>query len=228
MDGDDFVLVAALICEPVRARMLWKLLDGRAYTSTELALSADVSPTSASNHLSKLLNGNILKVDAQGRHRYYSFANDNVAYAVEALSNLVDGKNPIDLDIPKQKKNVEYCRTCYDHLAGYVGVAVTEAMVSNGYLMKSEDSYQVSKEGWDWLINFDITENHFAKSRRPLTRQCLDWSERRPHLAGQLGAVFLDHAIKDDWFRKVKFSRELVITSKGRQALSKFLGVSIE
>ena len=96
MDSDDFVLVAALICEPVRARMLWKLLDGRAYTSTELALSADVSPTSASNHLSKLLNGNILKVDTQGRHRYYSFANDNVAYAVEALSNLVDDKNPID------------------------------------------------------------------------------------------------------------------------------------
>ena len=227
MDDANFVSIAGLICEPVRAKILWKLLDGRAYTATELAISADVSTSSASNHLTKLLHGKVLKVDTQGRHRYYSFAHDDVAYAVEALANLTNG-NDVKYDGTTPTEGITYCRTCYDHLAGYVGVLVTEALTKKGYLQKNQKAYHVTKEGWHWFSQFEIYENEFVKSRRPLTRQCLDWSERRPHLAGHLGAALLDLFMKNDWFRRVEFSRELVITTKGKQALSKELHISLE
>lgn len=225
MDENNFITVASLLCEPSRAKIVWNLLDGRAYTASELALVSDLSPSSLSNHLSKLLEGNILRVDVQGRHRYYSFFNSDVAYAVEALANL--GSDGLNATSNKEliKTGVKYCRTCYDHLAGYVGVMITEAMIEQGYLVKSDKIYLVTKAGWDWFSQFGISEVDFKKSRRPLTRQCLDWSERRPHLAGNLGAVFLKKMLEKNWLKKVKFSREVVITSKGKQSLNDLLGV---
>jgi DNA-binding transcriptional ArsR family regulator len=225
MDEDEFISVVSLLCEPSRAKILWNLLDGRAYTASELAIVADLSATSMSNHLSKLLKADILKVEVQGRHRYYSYTNQEAAYAVESLANLVNRKPSIKSDKQLTKSGVKYCRTCYDHLAGYVGVKVVEAMEEKGYLTKSNSIYLVTEKGWKWFAQFDILESHFIKSRRPLTRQCLDWSERRPHLAGQLGAVFLEKMLQNSWFRRVKFSRELVVTSKGSQSLYDFLGV---
>lgn len=226
MEENKFISVVSLLCEPSRAKILWHLLDGRAYTATELALASDVSPTSASNHLSKLLKGDIVKVEAQGRHRYYSFANPEIAYVIESLANLARQKPSSEPDKPVVKKGVRYCRTCYDHLAGYVGVKVVEAMEEKGYLIKSQSVYQVTGTGWEWFSQFDISENNI-KSRRPFTRQCLDWSERRPHLAGQLGAILLEVMLKNHWFKKVKFSRELVITSKGRQSFYDLLGIML-
>jgi DNA-binding transcriptional ArsR family regulator len=228
MEDSDFISIASLICESARARILWKLLDGKAYTATELGLYADLSPTSVSNHLSKLLRGNILKVDVQGRHRYYSFSDDNVAYVIEALASLGDGKKTVKSESDNAKKGINYCRTCYDHLAGYVGVVITDAMVDKGYLDKSKDLYLVTSEGWDWFSQLQITKNDLVKSRRPLARKCLDWSERRPHLAGHLGAVFLKKALEYNWFKKIQFSRELVITYKGREFLSNSLGVIVQ
>ncbi len=228
MEENNFISVASLLCEPSRAKIVWNLLDGRAYTASELALVSDLSPSSLSNHLSKLLRGNILRVDVQGRHRYYSFANTEVAYTVESLANLANEKLPTKSNRQLVKTGVKYCRTCYDHLAGYVGVSVTEAMLKQGYLTNSKNSYLVTQKGWKWFSKFDIFESHFAKSRRPLTRQCLDWSERRPHLAGHLGAVFLEKILENNWFKKVKFSRELVITSKGSQSIYDFLGIVLQ
>lgn len=225
MDENDFVSVVSLICEPSRAKILWSLLDGRAYTASELALVSDLSRSSVSNHLSKLLKGNIIKVDAQGRHRYYSFANAEVAYVVEALANLSNEKSPIHSEKIVHTSGVEYCRTCYDHLAGFVGVVITDAMMNQGFLKTVESSYLVTEKGWEWFSRFDIVESDFTKSRRPLTRQCLDWSERRPHLAGHLGAALLNKMLANNWFRKVKFSRELVLTSKGNQSIYDSLGI---
>lgn len=223
MEENNFISVASLLCEPSRAKIVWNLLDGRAYTASELALVSDLSPSSVSNHLSKLLSGNILRVDVQGRHRYYSFANSDVAYAVESLANLAPKLNKKSM-----KTGVKYCRTCYDHLAGYVGVTITEAMVEQGFLIKSENIYLVTKKGWDWFLQFGISESSLEKSRRPLTRQCLDWSERRPHLAGHLGAIFLEKMLENNWLKKVKFSREIVITSKGSQSINDLLGVLLQ
>lgn len=227
MSESDFVNMVSLVCEPNRAKVLWKLLDGRAYTATELAHAACVSPTSLSNHLNKLLKGGILKVVPQGRHRYYSFANSEVAYAVESLANLVQHNTDEPSKTKELNSGVTYCRSCYDHLAGYVGVTITNAMAQKGYLKPSGKDFLVSGQGWDWLATIGIYESDFLKSRRPLARQCLDWSERRPHLAGHLGAVLLEKAFENHWFKSVQFSRELIVTSKGRQALYKLLGVEL-
>ncbi len=228
MEENNFISVASLLCEPSRAKIVWNLLDGRAYTASELALVSDLSPSSVSNHLSKFLSGNILRVDVQGRHRYYSFANSDVAYAVESLANLANENLPPKLNKKLVKTGVKYCRTCYDHLAGYVGVTITEAMVEQGFLIKSENIYLVTKKGWNWFLQFGISENSLEKSRRPLTRQCLDWSERRPHLAGHLGAIFLEKMLENNWLKKVEFSREIVITSKGSQSINDLLGVLLQ
>jgi len=221
---EKFVRLSGLICEPTRAKMLWNLLDGRAYTASELALVADISATAASNHLSKLLEADIVKVDMQGRHRYYAFANAEVAYVVEALANLADHTSE-KKQRQKELNGIQYCRTCYDHLAGYVGVQVVEAMEQQDYLKKSDKIYLVSEKGWEWLQQFEMVPTDFKSNRRPLARQCLDWSERRPHLAGQLGAALLHKMQERRWFKKVQFSREMVVTAKGRQELYEMLGI---
>ena len=224
---EKFILVSGLICEPTRAKMLWNLLDGRAYTASELSSIADISATSASNHLARLLEADIVKVEIQGRHRYYSFSNPEVAYVVEALANLVNSDSG-----NKDKKEIalngiKFCRTCYDHLAGYVGVKVVEALEQKGYIKKSGTLYTVTTKGWNWFSGLDINKNDLENKRRPLTRQCLDWSERRPHLAGQLGATLLEKMLQRKWFRKVQFSRELLATTTARKELNELLGISI-
>lgn len=223
-----FVSISGLICEPTRAKMLWSLLDGRAYTASELAISADISATSASNHLSKLLDADIVKVEIQGRHRYYSFSKPEVAYAIESLANLASEKIAVKNKKAVTTNGVRFCRTCYDHLAGFVGVKVIEALEQKNYLIKSEVGYTVTEKGWQWFADFEISKESFLNNRRQLTRQCLDWSERRPHLAGQLGAVFLEKMIDKKWFKRVQFSRELVVTAKGREELANSLGVVLQ
>jgi DNA-binding transcriptional ArsR family regulator len=226
---DKFVSLSALICEPTRARMLWNLLDFRAYTASELSIVADTSPTSASNHLSKLLEAGIVKVEIQGRHRYYSLSNPEVAYAIEGLANLVNNSSAAKSVKKEPEKNgVKYCRTCCDPLAGFVGVKIVEALEGKGYLTKSENGYLISESGWEWFTFLNIMKEDFKNNRRPLTRQCIDWSERRPHLAGQLGAEFLSKMLERNWFKKIQFSRELVITGKGYQELYDLLGIDLQ
>lgn len=223
-----FVSMTSLICEPTRAKMLWNLLDGRAYTASELAIVSDISATSASNHLSKLLEADIVKVEAQGRHRYYSFSKPEIAYVVESLASLATDKRKETINPDNPGAGIRYCRTCYDHLAGFVGVKVVEALERNKLLIKTTTDYNVSAKGWRFFAGFKITEEDFSGSRRPLTRQCLDWSERKPHLAGQLGAAFLKRMLDRKWFKNVRFSRELVLTYKGRDELHKLLGVKLQ
>ena len=143
---EKFVAIAGLICEPARAKMLWNLLDGRAYTATELSAAADISTNSASNHLAKLLAADLLKFEMQGRHRYYSFAKPEIAYAVESLANLANGNSP---SVAKQEKiagGMKYCRTCYDHLAGFVAVKIVESLEEKDFLQKTEKSYTQSRK----------------------------------------------------------------------------------
>lgn len=224
---DKFVSIAALMCEPARARMLWNLLDSRAYTAGELSIAANTSPTAGSNHLSKLLAAEIVKVEIQGRHRYYSLSNSQVAYAVEGLANLANNSAAKIVKKEPEKNGMKYCRTCYDHLAGFVGVKIVETLEAKGCLTKSKNVYLVTDKGWKWFMFFNISKEDLNNNRRPLTRQCLDWSERRPHLAGQLGAEFLKKMIERKWFKKNEFSRELFITLKGRQELYNLLGIAL-
>jgi len=225
-EANEFISIAALIGEPARAAMLWNLLDGRAYTASELAITAGISSTSASNHLSKLLEADLLKVEAQGRHRYFSFARPEVAYVVESLASLTNTGNAMKNNkaiIPQ----IKYCRSCYDHLAGFVGVKITEALEKKGSIIKAGKAYNITQRGWKLFQHLDITEKNIPASRRALTRQCLDWSERRPHLAGQLGALLLDQMLQKKWFKKIQHSRELLITATGKSELYSLLGIEV-
>jgi len=174
-----------------------------------------------------LLDSNLLKVDIQGRHRYYSFSSPEVAYVVESLASLASNHSTNIEKKAVEKAGMKYCRTCYDHLAGYVGVKIVEAFALKGFIKKSESVYIVTKKGWKWFSIFNILEDAFKNNRRPLTRQCLDWSERKPHLAGQLGTALLEKMFERKWFKKVPFSRELIVTSKCRQELYDLLGIAL-
>ena len=226
MEENNFVDMAGLIGEPARARILWNLLEGRAYTATELAMVADISGTSASNHLTKLLRADLLKVEKQGRHRYFSFSNPEIAYVVESLAGLsIHSSKKIERETPLP--GIKYCRSCYDHLAGYVGVQVTEALEKKKAVRKVDNSYLVTSSGWKFLASLDIDKSELMNNRRPLTRQCLDWSERRPHIAGQIGATLLNNMLQRNWLKRVKFSRELIVTAKGRSEIQKLFGVEV-
>src|SRR4030095_1363520 len=135
---ENFVQLSALICEPARARLLWNLLDGRAYTASELAIVGDISPTSASNHLAKLLEADLVKVEVQGKHRYYSFSKPEVAYVVESMASLAAPNGKKVMEIKRELSGIKFCRTCYDHLAGYIGVQITDAMELKSLIKKSD------------------------------------------------------------------------------------------
>lgn len=226
MDENQFVDIAGLIGEPARAKMLWNLLDGRAYTASELAMAADISGTSASNHLTKLLGADLLKVERQGRHRYFSFSKPEIAYVVESLASL-SGHSSKKMEKETVLPGIKYCRSCYDHMAGFVGVKITEALEKKKAIRRSASSYLVTGSGWRLLADLDIAETELMNNRRPLTRQCQDWSERRPHLAGQLGALLLNRMLERNWLKRIKFSRELIITAKGRSEIQKVFGIQV-
>ncbi len=223
----NFVITASLIGEPARAAMLWNLLDGKAYTATELAIAANISAQAASNHLNKLLEANLLQVNKQGRHRYYSFARAEVAYAMEALASLVTQKQTSVKSKSEAKSGIKYCRTCYDHLAGKVGVTITKALVELAILREKEAHYLLTEQGRQWFDKLNVNIEASEKIRRAFARKCLDWSEREPHLAGYLGAQLLDKMTALDWFRKMKHSREIILTSEGKRKLYEFLKITL-
>ncbi len=227
--NQEFKSLAALIGDPVRVIMLWNLLDGKAFTATELAISADVSAQSASMHLSKLVQANLLTVESQGRHRYYRFSRPEVAYVIEAMANLLPHhKSNARTDGNEDQGNaIKYCRTCYDHLAGKVGVAVTEQLLKQKLIIVDGKQYDVTPKGMQWFGEFGIAIDELKNERRAFTRQCLDWSERRHHLAGSLGAALLERMLKLGWMRGMKDSRAVIITAKGQNELYEKLHLSI-
>ena len=223
---DDFKHIAALIGEPARALILWNLLDGRAMTATELAILAEVSAQSASMHLAKLLQAELLAQEKQGRHRYYRLARPEVAYVIESMASLLPGKKTI----PKttvQNSGIRYCRTCYDHLAGKVGVELTDKLVRSGYIKPADGIYSVTGKGEQWFSDLDIPVAELRIQKRAFARQCLDWSERRNHLAGSLGAALLNSMLSRDWLRRKKGSREIIVTSKGSGRIYELLKLSV-
>ena len=225
----EFTELTSLIGEPVRATFLWNLLEGRALTATELAMRAKVSPPSASMHLSKLVNANLLAVESQGRHRYYKLANAEVAFTVEALAGLISAKKenqPLSAKI-HSLNNPKYCRTCYDHLAGTIGVAITEQLIKQKILKSRDKEFDVTKKGNKFFADFDIDVEKIQAKRRFFAKACLDWSERKHHLSGALGAEFLRRLIELDWLRRIPDSRVINVTSSGKKGFLETLKLSL-
>jgi DNA-binding transcriptional ArsR family regulator len=219
--------ITSLIGDPVRTAILWTLLDNRAYTATELAISADTSPQNMSMHLSKLTQADLLTIESQGRHRYYKISRPEVAYALEAIGNLIPNVKHRKIVNNKENSAIKYCRTCYDHLAGKVGVLITEALLEQKILAVEANTYVVTNLGDPFFSELAIDVAELKKSRRIFAKPCLDWSERKHHLAGALGAALLDKMLSLDYIRRTKNSRAIIITSKGQLQLYDRFKISV-
>lgn len=217
---EHFSQIVALIGERARAKMLWNLLDGRAYTATELATCADISKQACSNHLQKLIDAKILVVEKQGRYRYYRFASDQIALVIENLASIV----PPDIELKKTTKEVlpegiRFARTCYDHLAGRLGVQITNCLLEKGVIVRHADQYEVSEIGNHWFYNQGINIADLKKSKRKFAYPCLDWSERKHHIGGALGCALLRNFLEKDWVRRKSDCRSVILTGKGKKEM---------
>jgi len=217
--------IAQLIGDPIRANILWTLLDGRAYTASELAAAVDTSAPNCSMHLAKLIKADLLTVEAQGRHRYYTYSRPEVAYAVEALAALLPERTREAAE--KEDPPIRVCRTCYDHLAGRVGVQVAESLVKQKILVQSAKEFTLTQKGDRWFTGHGIDTAALQQQRRNFSRTCLDWTERRPHLAGSLGAALLQMMLDEHWLRRMANTRAVQVTPKGRKTLSAELKIEI-
>src|SRR6201996_5625607 len=212
---NDIGSMAAQLGDPIRANILWALLDGRAYKAFGLAITIDTTPQNLSMHLCKLIKADLLSVEIQGRHRYYAFSRPEVAYAVESLAGLLPQK-PKEAAV-KEDPPIRTCRTCYDHLAGKVGVAFTETLVKQRLLDHTGKNFSPTPKGLRWFREMGIDCEALMDQRRSFARACLDWTERRPHLAGSLGAAILQKMFDEGWLRRLPNTRAVQVTPKGRK-----------
>jgi DNA-binding transcriptional ArsR family regulator len=219
--------IAAAIGEPARTRMLYCLMEGPARTSTELALVAGVTPSTASVHLSRLKDDNLVRVFVQGRHRYYSIASPAVARALEGLSVLAG--SPRSRFTPSTPVHLRAARSCYDHLAGVVAVGLHDRLMSARWLVATRhgNAYDLSDAGARALSNTGVDVDFARTQRRRFAFGCLDWSERRPHLGGALGAALLSLALRKKWVAREFESRALTVTALGRREFSARFGLEV-
>lgn len=221
--------MGALVGDPTRANMLTGLLDGRALTATELAWTAGVAPATASEHLAKLVEGGLLAVARQGRHRYFRLATSDVARMLESMlvvGNRIESVTERRRATPRIDPALREARTCYDHLAGRLGVGLADALVAKGVIRLGDEAGEVSESGRAWLGAFGITLRSEVRTGRILCRPCLDWSERRPHLAGVIGAALCRRCTELGWIRRSCNGRAITITPEGRHGLAKTFGLS--
>ena len=221
-DGPNIAGVAALLGDPARANMLTALMGGQALTAGELAREAGVMPQTASGHLAQLLDGGLLLVAQQGRHRYFRLAGPEVAEAIEALMEMADGVARRVRPGPRDPA-MRTARVCYDHLAGARGVALFRRLCDSGTIALDGTGIAVTERGVAALDRFGIDVAALRRNRRPLCRSCLDWSERTPHLAGALGASLLEKFFEQNWANRVPGSRVVSFTNSGEIALVGFL-----
>ncbi len=215
--------IAACIAEPARTRMLFCLMDGHARTATELAVIGGISPSTASVHLGRLTSARLVKRMVQGKHRYYTLANRGVARALEGLSVVAGGSVPEF--VPSTPSPLRIARTCYDHVAGRVGVQLHDRFCALGWLVAAGSAYETTGAGDAGFEAIGIKLDLIRSQRRRFAYPCVDWSERRPHLAGALGSAVLELLLKKRWLNAQTDSRALELTRSGRQALSNQLNV---
>ncbi|MFD0691957.1 ArsR/SmtB family transcription factor [Actinomadura fibrosa] len=221
----DFAPVAALLADRARAVMLSSLLDGRALAAGELARAAGVSAPTASAHLARLLDGGFVSVVRQGRHRYYRLRNAEVARVIEALSRISPPVEVRSLRQSRDARRLHQARTCYDHLAGVAGVVLFEALLDGGMIEPDGDeAYAVTDKGEDRLEALGLDLAALRKARRRFAWQCLDWTERRPHLNGALGVALTKRMIELGWFERGSTRRALTVTDAGRRGLADSFG----
>ena len=224
----DLSTAATLIGEPTRAAILSALLGGQSMPATELAYVAHITPQTASAHLNKLVDGGLLAVTSSGRHRYYRLKNEEVAYALEALARISPPPPLRNRQQSAEFETLRHGRTCYDHLAGRLGVALTQALVERGLLALADECYELSEVGRDWLAALQIDEVQLRRGRRRFAGACIDWSERQPHVAGALGAAITTRFFENRWLIRVPDSRAVRLSNAGHLAMHDLLGLRMD
>lgn len=225
-DGPDIARIAALIGDPARANMLSALMDGRALTATELAAEAGVTAATASGHLGKLCDGLLLEATKQGRHRYYRLAGVEVAETLEALMGLAQHTGATRVRTGPRDPEMRRARICYDHLAGQMGVALMDSLCAQGAVRLEDERAELTDAGLDLFRSFGVDAEALPRKRRPLCRPCLDWSVRRPHLAGALGAAILTRVQDLGWAERLPDSRVIRFSKPGEVAFREAFGVA--
>jgi DNA-binding transcriptional ArsR family regulator len=228
-DAHDIPRIANLLADPARAAMLWTLIDGTMRPAGELAFAANVSPQSASAHLAKLVEGGLLQSEAQGRHRYFRIASAEAAGLVESLASFgasvrprVPPRPPVVRAMPSQ---FLHARTCYDHLAGEMAVQILQAMLKARWLLSKGQEFRATRLGEERLAALGVDVSTQSQGRRAFARACVDLTQRRPHLAGLLGAALLDLYVREGWILRAPRSRVVSITPKGHASFKRMLGI---
>jgi DNA-binding transcriptional ArsR family regulator len=222
-EANQLAKLSAQLADPARAAIVVSLMDGSSQPTGELQISANVSASSASMHLSKLVGARILTVVKQGRVKYYRIATAAVAHAVEALSIVASPGAVIQTAARSSLNPFAFARTCYDHLAGKLGVAIVTAIQRENILRTSGESYEVTASGSDWLSEMGINWQDLQSGRRLFATRCLDFTERRHHLSGALGAALLERMIELNWIVKSRVPRAVRLSAKGKMELSERL-----
>lgn len=223
MNQHHISVVAHLIAEPVRSVMLITLSGGGALSASALAEAAGITAQTASFHLSKLLEGGLLTVESKGRHRYYQLAGPHIAQLLESLASIGPVTNAWKTTPSRSAKELRFARCCYDHLAGQIGVAVTQAMLKQGFIAQNDEQhYALTDAGNQWLQARGIECDEAANQP---TRPCLDWTERQYHLAGPLGALLMSAFCQWEWVGKTSGTRALTITTQGWLGLEEHFGI---
>ncbi len=225
-EGPDISRIAGLIGEPARANILTALLSGKALTATELAAEAGVTKQTASAHLAKLNDAGLLAPTKQGRHKYFSLANDDVARALEGLMSLAARSGHLRTRTGPKDPALRKARVCYNHLAGDMGTRLFDSMAQQRLLGVSDTGLDLSESGRDFVIGFGIDLDALMARRSPLCRECLDWSERRSHLAGSLGRAFLTRFEDIGWARREPGTRAVIFSRKGDAAFAEVFALS--
>lgn len=225
-EGPDIAHVAALIGDPARANMLTALMSGKALTVSELAEEAGVTIQTASSHLSKLNEGGLLRPRKQGRHKYFSLANDDVAHVLEGLMGLAAGAGHLRKRTGPKDMELRKARACYNHLAGDMGTQMFDSLMAQGHLTLKDEDLILTDMGADFVSSFNINLDSLRNNRTPLCRECLDWSERRSHLAGSLGRAFLTRFEELDWATRDHKTRVVTFSQNGAKEFELLFAVN--
>lgn len=217
-------MIAALVGDPARSNMLTALMSGRALTATELAQEAGITPQTASSHLAKLEAGSLIVPEKQGRHRYYRLSGPDVAAVLEGLMGLAARAGHLRTRTGPSDPELRRARVCYDHLAGDFGVRMLDTMTEKRFIRRNKGTVTLTPDGERFMTEFGIDLPALGGTRRPLCKDCLDWSVRRSHLAGALGAAILDRLYELKWARRRTGSRVVAFTPKGEMQFKALFG----
>lgn len=224
--GPNIAMIASLVGDPARANMLSALMSGRALTASELALEAGVTVQTASSHLSRLVDGGLLLPSKQGRHRYFTLSGSDVAQVLEGLMGIAERTGHTRVRTGPKDPHLRRARVCYDHLAGDAGVAVYDSLVERGLIAVRDTQPELTDRGQVFFSDFGLDLAELARRRRAFCRSCLDWSARRSHLGGAVGAALLDRIYELGWAKREENSRVVRFLPGGESAMRAKFGIS--